>query len=158
MVYDIENKTRRELVEILEVAQQEYRDLLQKHEELDNQLHWERVHRSMAGNEEVTKIVSRLEVIDDTGRTFIKYLKDYETVRLAYQDGGRTLKVFIERTPEYDTNEYYDEECVTTTEGKLWMKVEPTGSGAKVNSTKLCSVSIHRNGPLFVTIEDDNND
>ena len=101
MIYDIENKTRRELVEILQVAQQEYRDLLKKHEELENELHWEQVHDSMTSSENPTKLVNRLEVIDDTGRSYIKYLKDYETLRLSYQDEGRTLKVFVDQTDEY---------------------------------------------------------
>ena len=47
MIYDIENKTRRELVETLEIAQQEYRDLFDKYKELENELHWERVNSEL---------------------------------------------------------------------------------------------------------------
>jgi hypothetical protein len=39
--------------------------------------------------------ISRVEVIDETGRGYIRYLKDDEHVRYAVQDDGRTLKIFI---------------------------------------------------------------
>ena len=41
-------------------------------------------------------LVARVEVIDGTGRGYVKYLDDTEFVWLSYQDDGRTLKVFIE--------------------------------------------------------------
>jgi hypothetical protein len=39
--------------------------------------------------------VTRVEVIDEQGRSYVKYLKPDQEVILAYQDKGRTLKVFI---------------------------------------------------------------
>jgi|TARA_R110000751_G_scaffold44254_2_gene101387 hypothetical protein len=52
----------------------------------------------MTDQEELDAVtVSRFEVIDHTiagtGRDFVKYAV---SVRLAYQDGGETLKVFLE--------------------------------------------------------------
>ena len=41
--------------------------------------------------------VNRVEVIDDTGRAYTKYLKDDEAVRYSLQDDNRTLKVFIDK-------------------------------------------------------------
>jgi len=46
------------------------------------------------------KLVNRVEVIDETGRGYVKYLKDNEFVWFSYQDDGRTLKVFIDLYPE----------------------------------------------------------
>jgi hypothetical protein len=46
------------------------------------------------------KLVSRVEVIDDKGRTYVKYLKEDEFVWLSYQDDGRTLKVFVDEYRE----------------------------------------------------------
>ena len=46
---------------------------------------------------EAMKRVNRLEVIDDTGRLTVKYLKDDERVRYELQDDDRTLKVFIDK-------------------------------------------------------------
>jgi hypothetical protein len=42
------------------------------------------------------KLVSRVEVIDGTGRGYVKYLDDSEFAWLSYQDDGRTLKVFVD--------------------------------------------------------------
>jgi len=39
---------------------------------------------------------TRVEVIDEQGRSYVKYLSDSQTVTLSVQDGGRTLKVFID--------------------------------------------------------------
>lgn len=36
--------------------------------------------------------VTRIEVIDETGRVYVKYGVEVE---LSYQDAGRTLKVFV---------------------------------------------------------------
>ena len=41
--------------------------------------------------------VNRFEVIDDSGRALVKYLKDDERVRYMLQDDNRTLKVFIDK-------------------------------------------------------------
>jgi hypothetical protein len=40
--------------------------------------------------------VNRLEVIKE-GRLLVHYLEDTEKLELSYQDGGRTLKVFINK-------------------------------------------------------------
>jgi hypothetical protein len=42
------------------------------------------------------KNVTRFEVIDDKGRTYVKYLKDSEVIKYSLQDDDRTLKVFID--------------------------------------------------------------
>jgi hypothetical protein len=42
--------------------------------------------------------VNRVEVIDNTGRRYVKY--DVEYVGLDLQDDGKTLKVFVKYTPE----------------------------------------------------------
>jgi hypothetical protein len=42
------------------------------------------------------KNVTRFEVIDDKGRTYVKYLKDDEGIKYSLQDDDRTLKVFID--------------------------------------------------------------
>ena len=43
------------------------------------------------------KNVTRFEVIDDKGRTYVKYLKDDEGIKYSLQDDDRTLKVFIDK-------------------------------------------------------------
>lgn len=42
--------------------------------------------------------VTRLEVIDDQGRSYTKYLTNEEHVKFSLQDDDRTLKVFIDTT------------------------------------------------------------
>lgn len=42
------------------------------------------------------KNVTRFEVIDGSGRAYVKYLKDDERVKYGLQDDDRTLKVFID--------------------------------------------------------------
>jgi len=42
------------------------------------------------------KKVNRVEVIDDSGRAYVKYLKDGEGIVYNLQDGDSTLKVFID--------------------------------------------------------------
>jgi len=42
------------------------------------------------------KNVTRFEVIDDKGRTYVKYLKGDERIKYSLQDDDRTLKVFID--------------------------------------------------------------
>ena len=46
------------------------------------------------------KLVSRVEVIDETGRGYVKYLEEDQFAWLSFQDDGRTLKVFIQDCPE----------------------------------------------------------
>ena len=54
------------------------------------------------GNEKVEEeveqffFVTRLEVVKD-GRLLTQYLEHDEKLELSYQDGGRTLKVFINK-------------------------------------------------------------
>lgn len=43
------------------------------------------------------KQVSRVEVIDETGRGYVKYLNEDQHAWLSFQDDNQTLKVFIER-------------------------------------------------------------
>ena len=43
------------------------------------------------------KHVTRFEVIDDTGRAYVKYLKEGEGIKYSLQDDDRTLKVFIDK-------------------------------------------------------------
>ena len=45
--------------------------------------------------ETIQEGVNRLEVIDDSGRILVKYLKDGEKLSLSFQDDDRTLKIFI---------------------------------------------------------------
>lgn len=47
------------------------------------------------------KKITRVEVIDETGRAYVKYLEDNQEVVCDLQDNGRTLKVFIELAPAY---------------------------------------------------------
>lgn len=39
--------------------------------------------------------INRIEVIDGEGRQFVKYLDNDSIVDLHYQDGGKTLKIFL---------------------------------------------------------------
>lgn len=43
------------------------------------------------------KQANRLEVIDENGRAYIKYLDSDERLRYNMQDEGRTLKVFVDK-------------------------------------------------------------
>ena len=60
------------------------------------------LHNAIGDGEDYQKLrsVSRLEVIDDTGRAYVKYMKnDEESVekpRFQLQDDDRTLKIFID--------------------------------------------------------------
>lgn len=42
------------------------------------------------------KDVTRVEVIDGTGRICVRYLKDDEMISYQLQDDNRTLKIFID--------------------------------------------------------------
>jgi len=44
-----------------------------------------------------TDKVTRVEVIDETGRAYVKYLDNEQEVVCGLQDDERTLKVFINR-------------------------------------------------------------
>jgi hypothetical protein len=41
--------------------------------------------------------VNRFEVIDESGRAYVKYLDRNEGIKYALQDDNRTLKVFIDK-------------------------------------------------------------
>ena len=43
----------------------------------------------------ILQTVNRLEVIDEKGRSYVKYLKPEQEVELSFQDNERTLKVFV---------------------------------------------------------------
>lgn len=54
-----------------------------------------------------TEKVNRLEVIDETGRAYVKGLI-YGTpvkVQLSVQDDGRTLKIFVEPAPKKEISQ-----------------------------------------------------
>ena len=46
--------------------------------------------------------VTRVEVIDENGRSYTKYLDNDQKVCYGIQDDGRTLKVFINKIKEED--------------------------------------------------------
>ena len=48
-------------------------------------------------NDKDLATVNRVEVIDPTGRAYVKYLKQGEVVRYSVQDEERTLKLFIQQ-------------------------------------------------------------
>ena len=50
----------------------------------------------MSDKLEAMKRVTRFEVIDDSGRAYVKYLKEGEGIAYVLQDDERTLKVFID--------------------------------------------------------------
>lgn len=49
------------------------------------------------------KGVTRVEVIDETGRAYVNWNKDNK-VSLSYQDDGRTLKIIITKKEENDNS------------------------------------------------------
>jgi hypothetical protein len=51
--------------------------------------------------------VNRLEVIDETGRAYVKYLNKNERVRYELQDDDRTMKVFIDKK-DTDVDEFME--------------------------------------------------
>ena len=59
------------------------------------------IHNAIFDGEELQRMkgVTRFEVIDDTGRAYVKYLhKDQgEKIKYCLQDDDRTLKVFIDK-------------------------------------------------------------
>lgn len=56
------------------------------------------IHNALYDGDELQKMkgVTRFEVIDETGRGYVKYLKDNEGIKYSLQDDDRTLKVFID--------------------------------------------------------------
>ena len=57
------------------------------------------IHNAIFDGEELQrmKAVNRFEVIDDTGRAYVKYLDKDEGIKYALQDEDKTLKVFIDK-------------------------------------------------------------
>ena len=53
-----------------------------------------------------TDKVTRVEVIDETGRAYIKYLDNDQEVVCGLQDDERTLKVFINRKQEDESKNW----------------------------------------------------
>lgn len=49
-----------------------------------------------------TDKVTRVEVIDEQGRSYVKYLASHREVVLSFQDDDRTLKVFIQDKGDTD--------------------------------------------------------
>tara|TARA_R110002153_G_scaffold203945_1_gene356858 strand:- start:396 stop:632 length:237 start_codon:yes stop_codon:yes gene_type:complete len=60
--------------------------------------------------EGISKIesVTRLEVIDSTGRAYVHYLDEKESVRYSLQDDNRTLKIFIVKALDGGAAAYRD--------------------------------------------------
>jgi hypothetical protein len=57
------------------------------------------IHNAIGDGEDYQAMrgVDRLEVIDDTGRAYTKYLDKGEGIKYALQDDNKTLKVFIDK-------------------------------------------------------------
>jgi hypothetical protein len=57
------------------------------------------IHNSICDGEDYQKMrgVNRFEVIDESGRAYVKYLDRNEGIKYALQDDNRTLKVFIDK-------------------------------------------------------------
>jgi len=57
------------------------------------------LHNAIFDGEEVEKMkaVTRFEVIDNTGRAYVKYLDKDDGIKYNLQDDDRTLKVFIDK-------------------------------------------------------------
>ena len=56
------------------------------------------IHNAIFDGDELQRMksVNRVEVIDDTGRAYVKYLDKSEGIKYSLQDDDRTLKVFID--------------------------------------------------------------
>lgn len=52
--------------------------------------------------------VTRLEVIDETGRGYVRYFKPGEHLQYQFQDDGQTLKIFVS-THDYGFGESTEE-------------------------------------------------
>lgn len=57
------------------------------------------IHNAIFDGEEYQKMrsVNRFEVIDETGRAYVKYLDKGEGIKYNLQDEDKTLKVFIDK-------------------------------------------------------------
>jgi hypothetical protein len=58
------------------------------------------LHNAIFDGDDLQKMksVNRVEVIDDTGRAYVKYLDKDEGIKYTLQDDDKTLKVFIDKT------------------------------------------------------------
>jgi hypothetical protein len=56
------------------------------------------IHNAIFDGEELQRMqgVTRFEVIDEEGRTYVNHLKDDQSVKFSLQDDNNTLKVFID--------------------------------------------------------------
>ena len=52
-----------------------------------------------------TDKVTRVEVIDETGRAYVNYLENDQEVVCSLQDDERTLKVFINRKQKNESQD-----------------------------------------------------
>ena len=57
------------------------------------------LHNAIFDGDDLQKMksVNRVEVIDDTGRAYVKYLDKDERIKYSLQDEDKTLKVFIDK-------------------------------------------------------------
>ena len=62
------------------------------------------LHNAICDGEDYAamKQVERVEVIDDSGRAYVKYLNkknfaDFESIKFSLQDENKTLKIFISK-------------------------------------------------------------
>lgn len=57
------------------------------------------IHNAIFDGEELQRMksVNRLEVIDETGRAYVKYLDKDEGIKYTLQDDDKTLKIFIDK-------------------------------------------------------------
>jgi hypothetical protein len=57
------------------------------------------LHNAIFDGDDLQKMksVNRVEVIDDTGRAYVKYLDKSEGIKYSLQDDDKTLKVFIDK-------------------------------------------------------------
>ena len=57
------------------------------------------IHNTIFDGEELQRMkgVTRFEVIDENGRSYVKYLDDSEGIKYNLQDDDETLKVFIDK-------------------------------------------------------------
>ena len=55
------------------------------------------IHNAIFDGEELQRMksVTRLEVIDETGRAYVRYLKEDERLQYQLQDDSQTLKIFV---------------------------------------------------------------
>jgi hypothetical protein len=64
-------------------------------------------------NQNETSLVTRLEVIDNDGRSYVKY--NIDKIQFSLQDDDRTLKLFVkhdsdkESSTEWDMSDAYDQ-------------------------------------------------